>query len=85
MRNQFNLKPGQIVDKKLGEKIFTKGFLGKTPVDVNFFDFMNVTRQGLPKKSGAWFTDLFNKLPAATPIGIVGSSMYMNNQNKDKE
>lgn len=53
LRNQFKLKPGQIVDKKLGEKIFTKGVLNKTPVDVNFFDFMRVTRQDLPKKGGA--------------------------------
>lgn len=85
LRNQFNLKPGQIVDKKLGEKIFTRGMLNKTPVEVNFFGLMNATRQDLPKRGGAWFTDLFNKLPATVPIGIVGSSMYMNNQNKDKE
>lgn len=53
LRNQFKLKPGQIVDKKLGEKMFTKGALNKTPVDARFFKMMQIVRQDLPKKGGA--------------------------------
>lgn len=53
LRKQFGLKPGQIVDKKLGEKIFTKGVLNKTEVSPTFFNLMGATRQDLPKRGGA--------------------------------